>query len=485
MELVYLWVEEYKNIKKQGFNFSPKFNCKYDEEKEKLTINENEDYLEDFFSDNINITAIVGENGSGKSNLVELILHIEHWSTSTTKLFCITSGNKEFKLHHLNFETDIKCSKTILQQRMNRGERDRDSAMSRQGIGINFSYLSLSPFLHGINTFYSHGNVDFFSIYNYHDGYQNHNFNYDDFFLSMIPKIPELLENDYVSTFFNIGGKPNYLIFEISKEVDKHFSDEVKKILENSIKKNESKNLYVNQIKINNSLIINDLKKLYQTIENKKHSLLTKKYELEKQLKKDMSKGFIPELKKSGKSEFDKQYDELYNIPYGNTGNEKSTSQIINRMTTVKTNRHSKELEKINKDIENLVNIQFYFAQEKDSNETFFFSAGELVLLFYIDKLLQIAQKEKNLTLLIDESELHLHPDWQKKFLNLLYQIFNQKEYKRNIGITSHSCKDDGISGTMMYIEQIEKIKTIQKEKMKNLKVLKASILDRAFKGEL
>ena len=29
MELVYLWVEKYKNIKNQGFNFSRRFMCKY------------------------------------------------------------------------------------------------------------------------------------------------------------------------------------------------------------------------------------------------------------------------------------------------------------------------------------------------------------------------------------------------------------------------------------------------------------------------
>ncbi|WP_321312427.1 hypothetical protein [Halarcobacter sp.] len=29
MELVYLWVEDYKNIKKQGFNFSPRFEYEY------------------------------------------------------------------------------------------------------------------------------------------------------------------------------------------------------------------------------------------------------------------------------------------------------------------------------------------------------------------------------------------------------------------------------------------------------------------------
>ncbi len=29
MELVYLWVEDYKNIKNQGFNFSPRFECEF------------------------------------------------------------------------------------------------------------------------------------------------------------------------------------------------------------------------------------------------------------------------------------------------------------------------------------------------------------------------------------------------------------------------------------------------------------------------
>ncbi len=76
MELVYLWVEDYKNIKKQGFNFSPRFRCEYDEEKNELKIVDKEEtgesYPKNFFGDNINITAIVGENGSGKSSLVKL-----------------------------------------------------------------------------------------------------------------------------------------------------------------------------------------------------------------------------------------------------------------------------------------------------------------------------------------------------------------------------------------------------------------------------
>lgn len=76
MELVYLWVEKYKNIENQGFNFSPRFECEffpeYDENQKlkdncKLEIKPKE--YTSIFPDNINVTAIVGENGSGKSSI--------------------------------------------------------------------------------------------------------------------------------------------------------------------------------------------------------------------------------------------------------------------------------------------------------------------------------------------------------------------------------------------------------------------------------
>lgn len=61
MELVYLWVEEYKNIKEQGFNFSPRFECEYEDGN--LTITPKE-YIENFFDE------------KAKNNLLEFLTRI-------------------------------------------------------------------------------------------------------------------------------------------------------------------------------------------------------------------------------------------------------------------------------------------------------------------------------------------------------------------------------------------------------------------------
>ena len=76
MELVYLWVKKYKNIENEGFNFSPRFTCSYDKDTKDLTIDENKEHVEDFFGKNINVTAIVGENGSGKTTVLDILTNM-------------------------------------------------------------------------------------------------------------------------------------------------------------------------------------------------------------------------------------------------------------------------------------------------------------------------------------------------------------------------------------------------------------------------
>ncbi len=123
MELVYLWVEEYKNIHHQGFNFSPRFECRYDDVNNELTIcdkkgelapkcKENK-YLENFFGDNINVTAIVGKNGSGKSSIAECIAFNHSPKLPNNKSIVVLYYDKtnDFLIHSENIK-DIKLKKS-------------------------------------------------------------------------------------------------------------------------------------------------------------------------------------------------------------------------------------------------------------------------------------------------------------------------------------------------------------------------------------
>ena len=76
MELVYLWVDKYKNIEKHGFNFSPRFECSFDGKTLTIDKKKEDEYVKDFFGKNINVTTIVGKNGSGKSSVLKFIREI-------------------------------------------------------------------------------------------------------------------------------------------------------------------------------------------------------------------------------------------------------------------------------------------------------------------------------------------------------------------------------------------------------------------------
>lgn len=83
MEILYIHVKSKNKIKSQDLNFGSEFIFKYSGELKELNISKNELFIDNFFSnennDNIergdilNVTSIIGQNGTGKTSILNLI----------------------------------------------------------------------------------------------------------------------------------------------------------------------------------------------------------------------------------------------------------------------------------------------------------------------------------------------------------------------------------------------------------------------------
>jgi ABC-type dipeptide/oligopeptide/nickel transport system ATPase component len=116
MELVYLWVEKYKNIENQGFNFSPRFRCEYDEDTNELSIINVKQDIKSIYGSNVLITGIIGENGAGKSSLGGEFISKKLFGPITTKgcILLIENNNKLFLLNDTKMKIILKSETEIV-----------------------------------------------------------------------------------------------------------------------------------------------------------------------------------------------------------------------------------------------------------------------------------------------------------------------------------------------------------------------------------
>ncbi|KXY39745.1 hypothetical protein AT257_21765 [Bacillus cereus] len=140
MELAYIWIKDYREglINEQGFNFDNqyRYQCKVRNENQyKIYVKENLNYIEDFFAMELeskelianirNVTAIVGQNGAGKSSILDFIKEqVREKEPTSDKRFrnkdkdnveeyicifreCIDEEKKYYISHSANFKVNI------------------------------------------------------------------------------------------------------------------------------------------------------------------------------------------------------------------------------------------------------------------------------------------------------------------------------------------------------------------------------------------
>ncbi|MFX4230634.1 AAA family ATPase [Aliarcobacter butzleri] len=460
MELVYLWVEKYKNIEKQGFNFSPRFRCEYKDEYEKyidtdgeekerlkdnceLVIDEKKDYIS-IFPDNINISAIVGENGSGKSNILKMLsiyselmhdLHNLNIMSFSKKALERRFGNSFF-VFYMNDKFiksfGIEC-KFILDNKKITYKSD----YIQEHFTLSYNFMPENRY-----EFWYYN----FNISNKLFVQPNKNDNSIDFeFLDKESNkflLFNILEFDKRIEIIDDFFIPNYFKLEINRKFYLKLN-ELNKGLFNKLVQFQNR---VGKIKENTNISLDDIK-LLNSIFYVLDIDEQRKYPLQKQYK--ISKAYSDILKKDN---FEEKVNFFFNHNYDDIFDEKikyiqhdfkfikflEDNEIDNIHNSIYTfNNNLKFLNTL----PNWMDIKLYNEKNISFN---YLSNGERFLIRFIFNLVFYLMKIKKerflfINILLDEIDLGLHPQWQKKFLNLILNTFKNYPIKLNIILTSHS----------------------------------------------
>jgi len=462
MELVYLWIEDYKNIKKQGFNFSPKFECSYDEKTNELTINEKE-YLENFFGKNINVTAIVGENGSGKSNLLESLL-------------CIISENgipwDNYKITAIFYnELENKFYTKDINHHIFIAKQDIDIKDMRN-IQYNNFLLHYNYTLDYIQN--KEDNINFNDLYHKSDDYKKPillqpnkaNRKIDNWLMDYLANKDIL--NFIIKKKISISQIENFFVPTTCKlqfSFSYFYTDKNDLIYKTLNKKYQEKNISyqtnISQLTKDDLIYLTTVYIIKKTFKNLNLIKSNEFREDIENLNKIIDLVLLGDLPISDETEQfnsiinsiqNNSFTDLYNsdIPSHKIQKIKDSFEFINFINTQSdTYNIASEIQIINHSelllaLAPWIDIEFLNEKHISFNDL---SYGQKFLIKFLYSILNQLnnlysyETYTNIIILLDEVELGLHPQWQKEYLSLLINTIKPytDRYKFNIICSSHS----------------------------------------------
>ncbi len=516
MELLYLWIEDYKNIYRQGFNFSPLYDFEFtptdfDEKgkviggklEDKMDLKERETkekFYKDFFNiENekddegikkgtiTNVTAIVGENGAGKSSLIQNLLST---SKTTNYSFCVFLENSKLKFSSLykDYQIDSK-------------NRNLKFISKKQLFSILYSP---SPFN------YEHtyvGGAKFLineSIYkwtqttmNYQLRNKNERFfeNIFDFYrydniityiqdyvniktiLSSIFVTPSLIEIDFTNicqgrkiSFMKNSHFSQQMIFIIrffeayfEEQIRKHNNASKSEKFQSIIETNSSDKFdYRSSSKKEYSFVLNVLCGIFETLSSHPDFF-------------DYRLNYFPKIQ---------NLISFYNYLFNEIQFEQVNHDVVFLLDLDKLNHSHKEKETLILNLKLLTHSNLklnWLSNEKENLLNYrFLSSGEESIIYQICSIKRAKHKRieeygyhnsNTILVVIDEGELGLHPQWQKQYLKILLEtlpkIFPKKQIQ--LILTSHS---------PFLVSDLPKENVIFLEKEDNTGLCKVSKLD-------
>lgn len=494
MELLFVHINKpYGALEGKSFNLSSKYNIDYNNDRNELKIEENKSHLTDFFGKNItNVTCVIGENGVGKTTFLRYIkeLYFERRNEIDIRegdvvayikedvLFVHISANyKKIDINNLVEDLNVKT--------INYKKKPKVFDHLKNELTIYFSnnfdlyddfveseilYNTSTPFLSRtynarINKEFKTKKVNAENRFLLNEFQRNRKFLQSD----KIKSINHLLKPvDFIEVIPVSKKDANYK--SLIRSIHKSFSD-LNKTNESAKRQREDLIDLVNHV--SNAF----LQRKKEVISNPKRQLfdieLTEIIVYEVLVKLLKSSSTIKDV-----TIFKLQFQNLTetNTIRGNLNHflRKMPELFFQLLSGYKEKQ--KELFKYFKDLEALVDLLIYQddlwlaypdrATVKTNSplldkiiENYFqlpfstnslkldwsrLSAGEESMITFfsrIDGAIRLKSKKRNnILILIDEGDLYFHPEWQRLYLNAIFDFLKQyKEINFQIILTSHS----------------------------------------------